>query len=94
MLLGALIKAAFRQQDAFLAEIAAQDPVLAARIRAAAARRGTSEGDYVAAALRDFLARNDGGEWTTVMGKLQDSDAPGMAFIDAVVRRRLDEDPA
>ena len=94
MLLGTLIKSAFRQQEAFLAEIAAHDLVLAARIRTAAERRGVSEGDYLAEALRDFLARNDGGEWTTVMGKLQDSDAPGMAFIDAVLRRSLAEDGA
>ncbi len=89
MLLGTLIKAAFRQQDAFLAEIAARDPVLTARLRDAAERHDTTAGDYVAAALRDFLADNESSAWATVLGKLQDSDTPGIAFIDAVVRRRM-----
>lgn len=94
MLLGRLIKDLLASGDASVAAIEGRDIVLAARVREAAARRGCAAGDYIADALRSFLAGEDAEIWTTAVSRAQDSDEPGFAFMDAVLRHRLAADGA
>jgi hypothetical protein len=89
MLLGRLIKEALHGQARFVAELAAHDRPLADRLRQGAERRATSPETYLAEAVQDFLAEDDDAAWTTVTSALQGDQAPGTAFLAAVVRRRL-----
>ena len=92
MLLGQLIKGILASEDASLAGIEGHDLVLAVRVHEAAARQGCTPGAYIAAAIRGFLASEDAETWTTALSRAQDSAEPGLAFVAAVVRRRLAAD--
>lgn len=96
MLLGSLIKRTLREEPGAVADLTLAEPGLALGLGVAAARAGLSPAAYLAEALRDFLAAEDGEAWTTVTGKLQggagggaDADPPGTAFLAAVLRRHL-----
>lgn len=89
MLLGRLIKEALQGQARFVAELAAHDAPLAQRLATGAARHELTPEAYLAEAVQDFLAEGDDEAWTTVTSALQGDEAPGTAFLAAVVRRRL-----
>jgi hypothetical protein len=95
MLLGRLIKDALAGQGQFVADIAARDLALAARVNDAAARKGMTPEAYVGEAVRSFLAEDDAEAWTTVTSALQArGPEAGVSFLGAVVRRRLRLDGA
>lgn len=89
MMLGALIKLAMRAQGPFAEEIAAKDPALAGRIEAAAAALGMEPRGYIADTVSRFMGAEDGESWTSVVSGIQRADDPGLAFLEAVLRKRL-----
>ena len=89
MLLGTLIKHAMRAQGPFADEIAARDPALSGRIAAEAERIGLDPAGFVADSVRRFMAADDAESWTTIVSGVQRADDPGAAFIEAVLRMRL-----
>jgi len=89
MLLGTLIKHAVRAQGPFAEAIGAHDPALAARIDAEAERHGLDRRDFVADTVGRFMAAEDGESWTTIVSSVQRADDPGIAFLEAVLRIRL-----
>jgi hypothetical protein len=89
MLLGRLIKEALQGQARFVAELDVHDRPLADRLREGAERHATTPEAYLADAVQGFLAEDDDEAWTTVTSALQGDQAPGTAFLAAVVRRRL-----
>lgn len=90
MLLGTLVKQVMRAELSFTGEIERQDPELAGRITAEAARKGQGSAEFVADTLERFMAGEDGESWTTIIGNIHRSDDPGYAFIATVMRKRLD----
>lgn len=93
MMLGQLIQRVLRAQDLYLDQLGVQDIVLLSRVEAAAGARGVSIRDFVAEAIHRLLNSDDDAVWTTLMGKLQGSETPGLSFIDMAVRRHLDTPP-
>jgi hypothetical protein len=89
MLLGTMIKQVMRAQGPFCSAIAQQDPELAERIAAEAGRLGVETTEFVADTVRRFMAAEDGESWTTIISGMQDADDPGLAFLQAVLRKRL-----
>lgn len=89
MLLGTMIKHAMRAQGPFAAAVAEREPALAARIDGEAARLGLDRAEFVADTVRRFMAAEDSESWTTVVSSVQRGDDPGMAFLEAVMRIRL-----
>ena len=89
MLLGALIKQAMRAQGPFAEALGAHDAALAARIDSEAARLGLDRRELVAETVRRFMASEDGESWATIVSSVQRADDPGMAFLEAVLRMRL-----
>lgn len=89
MMLGTLIKHAMRAQGPFAEEIAAKDPELARGIEAAAAKLGLESRDYIADTVSRFMAAEDGESWTSIVSGIQRADDPGLAFLEAVLRKRL-----
>lgn len=66
------------------------DPVLAARLTAAAEANGCSPGEWLRTAVADFSNGASGEDWATVTSALRDSDDPGAEFVAAVLRWRFD----
>lgn len=93
MMLGQLIQRVLRAQDLFLDQLGLSDIVLLSRINAAADAAGMTPQELVAQAIHGLLNSDDDGVWATLMGKLQGSDTPGLAFIEMAVRRHLDAPP-
>jgi hypothetical protein len=89
MMLGTLIKQAMRAQGPFAEEIAAQDPELAKRIHAAAGALDMNAPAYIADTVSRFMGAEDGESWTTVVSGIQSAEDPGLAFLEAVLRKRL-----
>lgn len=89
MLLGTLIKQVMRAQGPFADEIAASDPDLAGRIAVEASRLGVSAHGFIADTVSRFMAAEDGESWTTIVSNIQRAEDPGIAFLDAVMRKRL-----
>lgn len=89
MLLGTLIKQVMHAQGAFADEIAGKDPELASRIAADAGARGMESVDYIADTVQRFMSAEDGESWTSIIGNMQRAEDPGYAFIETVMRKRL-----
>lgn len=90
MLLGTPIKHAMLAQGAFAEEVAERDPDLSARSAADAKSVGMDSGSFIADTVGRFLGAEDGESWATIMGNIQRSeDDPGYAFIETVLRTRL-----
>jgi len=94
MMLGQLIQHVLNSRDLYLDQLGVTDLVLLARINSAADARGLPPSDIVARAVQALLNSDDDGTWATLMGRLQGSDTPGLAFIDMAVRRYLENSPA
>lgn len=89
MLLGKLLKLVMRAQGPFVDELASRDAKLALQIASEARCKGMDSHDYVADTLCRFMAAEDGESWTSIIGNIQRSDDPGYAFIETVMRKRL-----
>jgi hypothetical protein len=91
MLLGALLER-LSTDDAAATLAALDDPILAARIDAAAARFDETFGEYVSNASGRFAAFADGEAWLAVTTAMERSRDPGRAALAAMLRWALAED--
>jgi hypothetical protein len=89
MLLGTLIKHAMQAQGPFAEEIGERDPKLATRIADEAGRHGMDSRGFIADTVQRFMGAEDSESWTTIIGNVQRADDPGYAFIETVLRERL-----
>ena len=81
MLLGTLIAQLSDEAGALEMLTSLEDPVLLARLRAAADAAGESLGNYALAALGDFVTRADDAAWLSLMAVTSKSDDPGKACL-------------
>lgn len=89
-MLGDLLAAARRASGDFEVWLGRHDPVLLTRVRGAAEAEETSPGALVRAAVADFSNDASGEDWASVTSMMRDSDDPGVDFLAAVLRWRLD----
>ena len=90
MLLGKVIKLAMTAQSDFPSDVATREPELAAWLDTEAEHAGMDVPRFVADTVGRFMAHEDGGSWTTIIGNIQRTDDPAYAFISTIMHARLD----
>jgi peptidyl-prolyl cis-trans isomerase C len=67
----------------------AVDPALGERVRTAAGGAGAPTGEFVRAAMADFVAEADDARWTNLISAARDADDPALAALAFVLRAKL-----
>lgn len=68
------------------------DPILLARVSAAARMRNDSLAAYLHGAVCRFLERAAEEDWSTAMARMQSDPAPGDRLLELAVERQLQRD--
>lgn len=89
MMLGDILAAARDRSGAFAAWLEAADPALSRSVAHTARRDGTTPEGVARGAVAEFSRSASEEEWAGLMSKLRDSDDPGMACLDRMVRWRI-----
>lgn len=83
----------FLTDDAAVERLAAWldavDPNLAERVSMAADQAGAAVGDYVRAAMADFVAEANDERWTNLISAARDAEDPALAALAFVLRSKL-----
>ncbi|MHA6645975.1 hypothetical protein [Mesorhizobium sp. A623] len=89
MMLGDILALARRSGTSFQGWLVSENPDLAARIDDAAAREASDFGGYIGLAVSDFTEHASAEDWATLTSRLRNSDDPGRACIESMIKWRL-----
>ncbi len=65
------------------------DLVLLGRLEGLARRQQSSSAEILRAAIDDFVARAGDEDWATLIARLEQAEAPGVACVELMLRRHL-----